>query len=429
MSPSKWSRWSIVLLLMALAGLAHFNRIAISVAGAEVFIGPGAISETRMGWVYTAFLIVYTLGMIPGGWLIDRIGSVRALAALGLVMGTFAGLTGVLGLFALTPLQLWIGLLVIRSLAGLGNTPLHPGAAHVVSDVMPASRRATANGLVVAGALIGIAFCYPLFGLLMDRLTWPWAFFVSGAALVGLGVVWHLTVSRQVPAPNAAAASAWTDSKDGMPGRQASVDWSLLHRRELWLISLSYTAFGYFQYLFFYWMDYYLKDVIHVNKVDARNDSFWITLAQGAGMVLGGLCTDALCRWIGVARGRRVMVMMGMGMGALCALLAVSVESEWRVVLALAASMGSLGLCESVFWTTATDLGGRQRGLVAAFMNTFGNAGGLVSPVLTPMLAQSSLGWPGAIAVACAIVAAGGFVWCWIRPPPGSADGASTRAA
>ena len=52
------SRWSIVLLLMALAGLAHFNRIAISVAGAEVFIGPGGISETRMGWVYTAFLIV-----------------------------------------------------------------------------------------------------------------------------------------------------------------------------------------------------------------------------------------------------------------------------------------------------------------------------------------------------------------------------------
>jgi hypothetical protein len=50
-------------------------------------------------------------------------------------------------------------------------------------------------------------------------------------------------------------------------------------------------------------------------------------------------------------------------------------------------------------------------------MNAFGNAGGLVSPTLTPVLAQSSLGWPGAITVACAIVAAGGFVWCWITPP------------
>jgi MFS family permease len=430
MSPPNRSRWSIVLLLMALAGLAHFNRIAISVAGAEVFIGKGGISETRMGWVYTAFLIVYTLGMIPGGWLIDRIGPVRALTGLGLVMGTFAGLTGVLGLVALAPLQLWIGLLVIRSIAGLGNTPLHPGAAHVVSDVMPPSRRTTANGMVTAGALIGIAFCYPVFGLLIDLLTWPWAFFVAGAALFGLGLVWHLAVSRQVPSHAAAAIeSGLTDSKHGTPGAPAPVDWSLLRRRELWLISLSYTAFGYFQYLFFYWMDYYLKDVMHVAKVDARNDSFWITLAQGAGMVLGGLCTDTICRWTGVARGRRLMVMAGMGMGAVCALLAVSVQSEPHVVLALAASMGALGLCEGVFWTTATDVGGRNRGFAAAFMNAFGNAGGLVSPTLTPVLAQSALGWSGAIAVACAIVAAGGFVWCWITPPPSGAGGAPPRAA
>jgi MFS family permease len=427
--PSNWSRWSIVVLLMALAGLAHFNRIAISVAGAEVFIGKGGISETRMGWVYTAFLIVYTLGMIPGGWLIDRIGPVRALTVLGLAMGTFAGLTGVLGLVALTPSQLWIGLLVIRSIAGLGNTPLHPGAAHVVSDVMPPSRQATANGMVVAGALIGIAFCYPVFGLLIDRLTWPWAFFVSGAALFGFGVVWHLSVSRQLPAHAPAVESAWTDSTPSTPGMRVPADWSILYRRELWLISLSYTAFGYFQYLFFYWMDYYLKDVLHVAKVNARNDSFWITLAQGAGMMLGGLCTDTICRWIGVARGRRVIVMTGMGMGAVGALVAVSVQSELHVVLALAVSMGALGMCEAVFWTTATDIGGRNRGLVAAVMNTFGNAGGLVSPTLTPALAQSSLGWPGAITVACAIVAAGGFVWCWITPLPGRANGASPRAA
>ncbi len=417
---SNRSRWSIILLLMALAGLAHFNRIAISVAGAEVFIGEGGIGETRMGWVYTAFLIVYTLGMIPGGWLIDRIGPVRALTVLGLGMGIFAGLTGLLDWVAHTPLQLWIGLLLIRGFAGLWNTPLHPGAAHVVSDVMPPSRRATANGMVTAGALIGIAFCYPVFGLLIDRLTWPWAFFVSGAALVGFGVVWHLTASRLVPSHAPAVET---------PSMRAPVDWSILKRRELWLISLSYTAFGYFQYLFFYWMDYYFKEVLRVNKVDARNDSFWITLAQAAGMALGGLCTDSICRWIGVARGRRVIVMTGMGIAALAALVAVSARSESNVVLALSVSMGALGMCEGVFWTTATDIGGRNRGLVAAFMNAFGNFGGLISPTLTPVLARSSLGWPGAITVACAIVAAGGFVWYWITPTPRGSDGTSTPGA
>ena len=57
-------RWRIVLLLVGYAALGHFNRIAISVAGSEVFIKHLGISETEMGWVYTTFLIVYTLCML-----------------------------------------------------------------------------------------------------------------------------------------------------------------------------------------------------------------------------------------------------------------------------------------------------------------------------------------------------------------------------
>src|SRR5688500_11520280 len=63
-------RWRIVLLLTGYAALGHFNRIGISVAGSEIFIKQLGVSETEMGWVYTTFLIVYTLCMMPGGWLI-----------------------------------------------------------------------------------------------------------------------------------------------------------------------------------------------------------------------------------------------------------------------------------------------------------------------------------------------------------------------
>ncbi|HCD01324.1 MAG TPA: MFS transporter, partial [Planctomycetaceae bacterium] len=61
------NRWRVVALLMGYAALGHFNRVGISVAGDEVFIPTLGITETRMGWVYTAFLIVYTIGMLPGG--------------------------------------------------------------------------------------------------------------------------------------------------------------------------------------------------------------------------------------------------------------------------------------------------------------------------------------------------------------------------
>src|SRR3954453_2330727 len=96
-------RWLIVALLMGIAFLGHFNRVCMSVAGKAEFIGEGKLSETEMGLVYSAFLFVYRLGMLPGGWLIDRLGPRVALAGMGLGLGFCSVLTGSLG---------WLGLSV-----------------------------------------------------------------------------------------------------------------------------------------------------------------------------------------------------------------------------------------------------------------------------------------------------------------------------
>lgn len=165
-------RWQIVLMLMGFAALGHFNRVGISVVGSEVFIPKLGISETRMGWVYSAFLIAYSIAMLPGGWLIDRIGSVRALTLYVLAMGAFVSMTGLVGWIMTSPEILFLCLLVIRGLAGISSAPLHPGAAHVVAGLFPDRGRTTANGIVTAGALIGIAVCYPLLGWLMDHGSW-----------------------------------------------------------------------------------------------------------------------------------------------------------------------------------------------------------------------------------------------------------------
>ena len=67
-------RWLIVAMLMGFAFLGHFNRVGITVAAKEKFIGPGLLSEVQMGQVYSAFLWVYTLTMLLGGWIIDLVG-------------------------------------------------------------------------------------------------------------------------------------------------------------------------------------------------------------------------------------------------------------------------------------------------------------------------------------------------------------------
>jgi len=419
---SVFNRWKLVLLLMGFAALGHFNRVGISVAGSEKFISKKVvsesgdvtiipnrgISETGMGWVYSTLLVCYTIGMLPCGWLVDRYGSARVLTVYGVAMGTFVMLTGSLGWITDSPEGLWVGLLIIRGLAGFCNAPLHPGAAHVVSDLMSDRRRASANGMITAGALIGVACCYPVFGWLMDHLNWPLAFVISGAALIGYALLWQCFATPLLPGPHSA------DSQSHEHMDLAAV-LRLLSQLNLWLISLSYAAYGYFQYLFFYWMGYYFEKQLKLPDIASRQASFYILLAMGAGMFIGGLSTDAICKVLGTIRGRRTIVITGMGLGALFGLIGVNVEGQWNVTVCLAISMGALGMCEGVFWTTATDIGGKSRGFSGAFMNTGGNVGGFISPVLTPFMAET-MGWPGAIAVACVISGLGGLVWFLIKP-------------
>ena len=87
-------RWRIVAMLSGIVFLAHFNRVSISVAANAHFIGPDKLSEEQMGLVYSAFLLVYTIGMLPGGYLIDRLGPRWAMAGMGLGMGFITVLTG-----------------------------------------------------------------------------------------------------------------------------------------------------------------------------------------------------------------------------------------------------------------------------------------------------------------------------------------------
>src|SRR4051812_42055799 len=89
-----------VALLMATAALGHFNRVGMAVAGGERLMKEYGLSETELGMVYSAFLLSYTLCMIPGGWLIDRFGAPFALTVMGFGMAVFVAATGAIGLVA-----------------------------------------------------------------------------------------------------------------------------------------------------------------------------------------------------------------------------------------------------------------------------------------------------------------------------------------
>jgi ACS family D-galactonate transporter-like MFS transporter len=405
-------RWRIVLLLSGFVFLAHFNRISMSVAGTEVFIGPGKLSEVEMGRVYSVFLLVYTIGMLPGGWLIDRIGPRRALTAMGLGLGAWAAITGALGWSGLSIVAMLVPLLIIRGLAGAASVPLHPGAARTVSLWLPLRERSTANGLITAGALVGIAFCYPLFGGLMEAVGWPAAFVLCGALLFSFAIVWHvLSTDRPAEHPDCNRAERDLMAGDDPPRGSSSVAevLGLFRNRSLVLLTLSYGTLSYVQYLFFYWIEYYFKNELKVPSDESRDLAMIITLAMAAGMFFGGPFADRICHMMGHRWGCRLIAISGMTCCAAFSLLGLNTTDAHRVTMWFSLSFASLGMCEPIFWTTAPMLE-RKGGLACALVNTGGNGVGMLAPVVTPLLAKYA-DWDSAIIVAAIVCAIGSLLW------------------
>jgi MFS family permease len=180
----------------------------------------------------------------------------------------------------------------------------------------------------------------------------------------------------------------------------------------LLLVTLSYACYSYFQYLFTYWMGYYFNDVMKLTEAESRNAAFTVTISMAAGMAVGGFATDLLSRRFGFRIGCRIVAMTGMTAGAIFTVVGIQSGANLLILL-FSMALFSLGMCEGVFWTTAASLERRRGGLACAFLNTGGNAGGLLAPIFTPYIARLT-NWPTAIGVACVICGVGALIWMLI---------------
>jgi sugar phosphate permease len=416
--------WRILPLLMAFAFLCHFNRVGMSVAGTERLIAEYHFRKDEMGLVYSAYLFVYTVLMIPGGWLIDRIGPRAALGMMGFLSALLVTLTGLPGWGLIPAAAALPAFIIIRGALGLATVPMHPGAARTVSIWLTPARRAWGNGMVGGAALMGIASTYYLFGFLMGLLDWPGVFLISGLATLVVTIVWMATTtdgpsdaaaeSCSQPIPDEASKSIDCDAPPARVSGFTELA-PLLRDRNLILVTASYAAVGYFQYLFFYWMESYFKDVLGLTEETSRLYSTIPNLAMAVGMIAGGSVSDCLERAWGARWGRAAVPIGGMLASALFASAGVHLASPAAAMACFALAMGALGMAEGPFWKTAIEIGGRRGGISGAFFNTGGNAGGTLAPYVTPLLGEA-YGWQSGIELACLFCVLGAILWLWIVP-------------
>jgi Na+/melibiose symporter-like transporter len=290
---------------------------------------------------------------------------------------------------------------------------------------VPLRQRSFANGLVTSGALVGIALCYPVFGWLIDEFDWQRGFVIGGVALMVFGLVWYaLATDSAANHPWANAAERDLVARDGTAPTRVRASWpdvkALFRNRRLVLLTLSYGALSYVQYLFFYWIEYYFEKELKLPKSESRQAAFVVTMAMAIGMACGGWVADWACRRLGHSAGCRLIAFAGMGLCALFGLLGTATKDPQSVTIWFALAMGALGLCEGIFWTTAPVLERRNGALACALLNTGGNGVGMLAPYLTPVIA-AAFSWSAAIVVAAVVCAVGGALWLGIESPGANA--------
>lgn len=416
-SPSR-STWAVVGLLMATAGMSHFNRVSIAAAGDARIMDQYGIEPTRMGMVYSAFLLSYTLMMIPGGLFLDRFRPRLSLAVVLFGSALFVALTGVVGLTIRDGALAFGALVVVRGLMGVVSAPLHPSCAAAVARWVRPGARARTNGIVNGTALVGIALTQVGFGAMIRVFDWPVSFLITATATALLAAAWWTFAAEPADRPDLTTRPRPDD---------APVPWrSLLVDRNVMLLTASYAAAGYFQYLFVYWMNYYFKNTLKLPETTSQLYAAIPPLGMALGMPLGGWLSDWFEMRMGGHWGRRIVPMGGMAVGAgLLGLGVLAREPVW-IVAWFGLAMAAVGMSEGPFWASAIELGSRQGrgGSAAAIVNTGGNAGGMLAPVLTPMVGLA-FGWPAAVALGGVICMLGVVLWLGIdvgdhEPAPAS---------
>jgi len=375
--------------------IAYFDRVNLSVAVAsDEFKRYFQLSDIDRGNLNSAFFWTYAALQIPAGWLVDRYG-VKWPFAIG-----FVGWSVLSGLTAWAT-SLW-QLFAIRFALGVGESMITPAGMRWIRLNVAENQRGLFIGLYMAAAKAGPAVGTLVAGLLLGHTGWRTMFMVIGFGALLWLVPWCLFLrddDRQLEKV-AIQTSGGADAQVPF--------WRLVRSPVIIGTVIGTFCYQYFVYYNMTWLPSYLKEERHLDL----NKMTWFTFASFACMAivatLAGFAADKLIdRGYNAVRVRKAFVIAGF-LTASTQLIGAYAESQAVSLFFAVFSLGGLGLMTANYWAlTQTLLPGAAVGRIVGLQNCAANLPGIVAPMLTGWLKQTTGGYTAPMLAICVFLVMG----------------------
>lgn len=155
--------WVLLAILSMTYLLSSLDRMVINLL-VEPIKADFGLTDTEVSiLVGPAFIAVFSLAIIPMGYLVDRISRTRLLAAGLGFWSIMTGLCGMAGGFA--------SLALARAGVGLGEATLNPSGYSLISDAFDKRRLGFAVGIFIMGGALGAGVAFLLGGVVIGQLA------------------------------------------------------------------------------------------------------------------------------------------------------------------------------------------------------------------------------------------------------------------
>jgi MFS transporter, Spinster family, sphingosine-1-phosphate transporter len=273
--------------LLLLLGINLFNYVDRQVlAAVEPLIREGfGVSQARMGWLATAFLVSYMVCSPVFGWLGDRT-SRWLLVALGVILWSLAsGGSGLAPTFGI--------LLMTRCFVGVGEAAYGPVAPAILSDLFPVAIRGRILSWFYLAIPVGSALGYVFGGAVASATgSWRWPFYIVVVPGVLLGA-WSLFMRDPRAAADVKLADAEPHTRPRVADylRLAKIRSYVLDSAGMTAMTFAIGGIGFWMPSYIY--EYRLKKAVDLGKINLIFGAIMV-VAGFAATLLGGMAGDAL---------------------------------------------------------------------------------------------------------------------------------------